>query len=102
MIIQNNINKWYCEKCDFYVFNSKPNCKKCLTKNPSIPEKQTSQQYINKDYLDIYNKETKESYEKYLFEISTCKRCQSDYQQKFNRKKLNNCPIISNHNCWKY
>ena len=32
--MNNNKNCWYCEKCKFYVFNSKSKCKKCFTNKP--------------------------------------------------------------------
>lgn len=89
-------NCWRCEKCDFYVFNSKKKCKKCLSDKPV----QVCNYANNTPYNNILknsDKETQEHYHKiYLESEVSCSRCRSE------GRVYNKDPLISNHNCWKY
>ncbi len=81
-------NTWYCNKCDFYVFNSKPQCSKCLTNRPT----QTLVSYdpqFDESVCDFLQQQ-------HLQEKTNCGRCKTE------GRVYNNEPLKSNHNCWKY
>lgn len=82
-------NTWYCEKCQFDVFNSKKKCSKCLTPKP-LPKATIS-------YDPEFDKETHNYYiEQHAQSTTFCKRCLNE------GRILNRDPPRSVHNCWKY
>lgn len=91
-------NCWYCPNCDFYVFNSKSQCKKCSESKPVNSSKSINK--INQYYraeLGVFEKNLNEyGKKKYMESKTSCGRCRSE-------GRTYNCePMVSYHNCWKY
>lgn len=89
-------NTWYCSTCDFYIFNSKSKCHKCLASkpinpnNPNNPNNATSYDpEFNRQVCDYFIQKSRN-------EKTTCSRCKREGRI-YNYEKLK-----SNHNCWKY
>lgn len=81
-------NTWYCSVCDFYVFNSKLQCKKCLTKKPVV---------YNVSYDPKFDEMICNYFRCSELERKTeCKRCINE------GRLFNKDPMLSVHNCWKY
>ena len=79
-------NTWYCSVCDFYVFNTKPQCNKCAMKRP----KTKSYDIGFDEKICDYFQQTR------LEEKTTCIKCKNE------GRIFNKDPMKSNHNCWKY
>lgn len=84
-------NSWYCSTCDFYVFNTKRECKKCLSQRPQPKCDRYS------SYCPEFDKKLCEYFEQqYLEAETTCVRCQQE------GRIYNKEPKKSNHKCHKY
>ena len=85
-------NTWHCSVCDFYVFNTKTHCNKCLTPKPT-PQHTTTFSSYDPDFDikmgDFYQRAR-------LEEKITCGKCIHEGRI-FNKDQMK-----SNHNCWKY
>jgi hypothetical protein len=82
-------NCWYCNQCDFYVFNSKQACNKC---NAPKQNNKCQNQVLNNfdDEMIAFHKR------EYLKRPTSCSHCKSE------GRKYNFEPMRSVHNCWKY
>lgn len=83
-------NTWHCSVCDFYVFNTKPKCNKCLTEKPQ--KNYTFSSYdlnFDKTICDFFHQSRLEG-------KTSCRKCINE-ERIFNKDS-----IKSNHNCWKY
>lgn len=88
-------NTWHCSICDFYVFNTKQKCDKCLTQKPK-PKCLTQPKY-NTSYDPCFDKTVCEYFQtKLLEEKTSCTKCKNE------GRIYNKEPMMSNHNCWKY
>ena len=82
-------NTWHCSVCDFYVFNTKSQCNKCLTQKPKINSYLSYDPDFDRNICEYFNKS-------YLESKVTCEKCKNEGRI-FNKE-----PMLSVHNCWKY
>jgi hypothetical protein len=82
-------NTWHCSVCDFYVFNTKTQCNKCLTPKPQPNTFSSYDSDFDKKICDFFQ-------QSHLEEKSTCGRCINEGRI-FNKDHMK-----TNHNCWKY
>lgn len=49
-------NTWYCSTCNFYIFNNKSICDKCLAQKPTIKARDfvTHDQEFNKEVCNYF------------------------------------------------
>ena len=84
-------NTWHCSVCDFYVFNTKQQCNKCLTKKPQNNTRFTT------SYDPEFDKEIQKYFQQKRLESKTsCSVCMNE------GRTFNYEPMRSSHNCWKY
>lgn len=86
-------NTWYCATCNFYVFDTKQECKKCLQKKPEKNKNTISDVYYDKEFDEEMNNFHKQQK---LESKTFCSRCRREGRI-FNKE-----PMKSVHNCWKY
>lgn len=83
---------WYCYKCDFYVFNSKSECSKCMMPKPELKPGKPN---VIRPYL---SEEEKKEFDEYFsacaYRSSFCNKCWA--------MKETDPSYIPQHNCWKY
>jgi len=83
-------NTWHCSICDFYVFNTKTQCNKCLAPKPQT-------QKFTFSYDHDFDKKIGEFFQQsHLKEKTMCVKCINE------GRIFNKDPMKSNHNCWKY
>ncbi len=82
-------NTWHCIVCNFYVFNTKTRCSKCLTPKPQTNTLASYDPDFDKKLCDFFQHSR-------LEEKTTCVKCIDDGRV-FNKE-----PMKSLHNCWKY
>lgn len=83
-------NTWHCSVCDFYVFNTKTKCNKCLTQKQQPT-------YTFSSYDPEFDKKICEYFvQSHLDEKTSCGKC------KHEGRIFNKDPMKSSHNCWKY
>jgi hypothetical protein len=82
-------NTWYCSICDFYVFNTKTHCNKCLTPKPQTNIFSSYDPDFDKKCVIFFQQSR-------LEEKTTCGRCINEGRI-FNKDNMK-----TNHNCWKY
>lgn len=82
-------NTWHCSVCDFYVFNTKSQCNKCLTQKPKTNSYSSYDPYFDKQICGYFN-------QSYLESKTSCEKCKNE------GRKFNKDPMLSIHNCWKY
>jgi len=88
--MSNPKNSWYCPVCDFYVFNTKTQCKKCLTQKYKTTN-------ISSSYDPYFDKQICEYFQQsHLDRKTACSKCKNE------GRIFNKDPMLSNHNCWKY
>ena len=83
-------NTWYCSTCDFYVFNTKSSCNKCLAEKP-VPKANNYESYdpeFNRQVCDYFVKQRQMQKSEEI-----CGRC---------RQEVSEGKPKSHHNCWKY
>lgn len=83
-------NTWHCSVCDFYVFNTKPQCNKCLTQKPQT-------KYTSSSYDPVFDEKLCKFFQQsHLEEKNVCSKCKNE------GRIFNKDDMKSNHNCWKY
>jgi len=82
-------NTWHCSVCDFYVFNTKTQCNKCLTLKPQTNSFSSYDNEFDKKICDFFQQSR-------LEEKITCGKCINEGRT-FNKDNMKSC-----HNCWKY